>query len=83
MIGRLARWVRAGVDSLRRLKDMPMIWQGGFAALQSMIQGWLSGSQGAALAIASLLIINACYSQAATEVWRWAGPLFNVSCVGG
>ena len=56
----MARWVRAGVDSLRRLKDMPMIWQGGFAALQSMIQGWLSGSQGAALAIASILFVVGC-----------------------
>jgi len=79
----LARWVRAGVDSLRRLKDMPMIWQGGVAALQSMIQGWLGGSQGAALAATSLLIIDTRYSQAAAEVGRWAGPLFNVSCVGG
>lgn len=66
----MARWVRAGVDSLRRLKDMPMIWQGGFATLQAMVEGWLAGSKGAALAIASLLIINACYSQAAAEVGR-------------
>ena len=62
--GKVAQWVRAGVKSLRQLKDVPMLWQigfiilqgggaKGFAALQVMIQGWLAGSQGAALAIAS------------------------------
>ena len=54
LFGKVARWVRAGVESLRQLKDVPMLWQGGFAALQGMIQGWLAGSQGAVLAIASI-----------------------------
>ena len=65
------RWVRAGVNSLRQLKDTPMLWQGGFAALQGMIQGWLAGSQGVALAIAGiLLIVSACCSQVTGEVGR-------------
>jgi len=45
---------------LRRLMDAPMLWQGGFAALQAMVEGWLSGSQGAGLAIASLLFVVGC-----------------------
>lgn len=58
--GKVARWVRAGVKSLRQLGVGQRLWQmgfvifqGGFGALQGMIQGWLAGSRGAALAIAS------------------------------
>ena len=59
----MARWVRAGVKSLKQLNVKERLWQigfiilqggaKGFAALQGMIQGWLAGSQGTALAIAS------------------------------
>ena len=71
LLGKAVRWVRAGVKSLRQLKDMPMLWQGGFAALQRMIQGWLAGSQRAALAIAGILPIGgACRSQVTGEVGR-------------
>ena len=79
--GKAVRWVRAGVKSLRQLKNTPMLWQGGFAALQRMIQGWLAGSQRAALAIAGiLLIVGARCSQVTGEVGR---SLFhNLYCVG-
>ena len=43
----------------------------GFSALQATIQGWLSGSQGAALAIANILpTIGTCCVQAAAGVGR-------------
>ncbi len=69
--GKVARWVRAGVKSLKQLNVKERFWQigfiilqgggaKGFAALQGMIQGWLAGSQGAALAIASILFVVGC-----------------------
>ena len=60
LLGRLAGWVGAGLEQLRRLMDAPMLWQGGFGALQATIEGWLAGSQGAALAIASILFVVGC-----------------------
>ena len=79
-VGKIARLVRAGVDSLRRLSVGERLWQvwpialqaagaaaqaggssgKGFAALQATVEGWLAGSQGAALAIASLLFVVGC-----------------------
>jgi len=75
-VGKIARLVRAGVESLKQPSFKYRLWQigfvvlqaagsaggggqggGGFGALASKIQGWLAGSQGAALAIASILFV--------------------------
>ena len=82
LLGSLAGWVRAGLEQLRRLMDAPMLWQGGFGALQATIEGWLAGSQGAAPAIASIPpIIGAFYGQGSRG--EWDGPLpSSVYCMG-
>ena len=55
---------------------------GGFGVLQATIHGWLAGSQGAALAIASILpIIGACSGQGPQGEWDSSLPS-NVYCVG-
>jgi len=63
VFGRIVRLVGAGLERLAGLSGSHILLQvvlagGGFGAVQSMVEGWLAGSQGAALAIASILIVG-------------------------
>lgn len=60
LMRRVVGVIVAGLRPLGRLLNgelLALLQAGGFGALESMVEGWLSGSRGAALAIASVLFI--------------------------
>ncbi|MEM3921955.1 MAG: hypothetical protein QXG25_03620 [Nitrososphaerota archaeon] len=60
LMRRVVGVIVAGLRPLGRLLNgelLALLQAGGFGALESMVEGWLSSSRGAALAIASVLFI--------------------------